>query len=196
MIAPNLSDKENFMGTLNTYTGKIFDPLQPHAEGIDIRDISHALSLMCRANGHFPTFYSVAQHSICCMKEAEARGYSLRVQLLCLLHDASEAYIADITRPVKRVLADYKEIEKNLLSAIFAKWLRPIPSEDEMKLMCEIDDALLYHEFLHYMGEKLFEEVPMLCSTPVFAFEEFAKVEREFLEIFEDLNIKTDVLIG
>lgn len=178
------------MGTLNTYTGKRFDPLAPHAEGIDIRDIAHALSLMCRANGHFPTFYSVAQHSICCMKEAEARGYSLRVQLLCLLHDASEAYISDITRPVKRVLADYKEIENSLLSAIFAKWLTPPPNEEEMKRMAEIDDALLYYEFLHYMGERLFDEVPVLASKPIFAFEDFAKVEREFLEIFEGLEEK------
>ena len=50
------------MGTLNTYTGKRFDPLAPHAEGIDIRDIAHALSLMCRANGHFPTFYHVGNN--------------------------------------------------------------------------------------------------------------------------------------
>ena len=50
-----------------TYTGKMFDPLRPEWEKIDIADIAHALSMLCRANGHFPTFYSVAQHCINCM---------------------------------------------------------------------------------------------------------------------------------
>lgn len=177
------------MGTLNTYMGKIFDPLEPHADGIDIRDIAHALSLMCRANGHFPAFYSVAQHSIFCMREAESRGYSVRIQLLCLLHDASEAYISDITRPVKRVLPNYVEIEKNLLSSIFAKWLSPAPSEEEMRMVSEIDDALLYHEFLQYTGTRLWEKEPPLLSKPEFAFEDFAHVERAFLDEFNRLLI-------
>jgi hypothetical protein len=66
--------------------------------------------------------------------------------------------------------------------------LTPPPSEEEMKRMTEIDDALLYYEFLHYTGERLFDEVPVLVSKPVFDFADFAKVEREFLEIFEDLK--------
>ena len=176
------------MGTLNTYSGKRFDPLEPNAEGIDIRDIAHALSLMCRANGHFPSFYSVAQHSIFCMREAEARGYSVRVQLLCLLHDASEAYISDITRPVKRALPNYVEIEKNLLFAIFAKYLSPAPSAEELEQVSEIDDALLYHEFLHYMGTKLWENEPSLLSNPAFAFEDFTAVEKRFVRNFVGLS--------
>lgn len=177
------------MGTLNTYTGKLFDPLTPCEQGIDIRDIAHALSLMCRANGHFPTFYSVAQHSISCMKEAEARGYSARVQLLCLLHDASEAYISDITRPVKRVLRDYVEIEKNLLSAIFAKWLSPMPTDEEMGMVSAVDDTLLYHEFLRYTGTRLWEGEPKLFSDPAFVFEDFGRVEKAFLGEFERLKL-------
>jgi 5'-deoxynucleotidase YfbR-like HD superfamily hydrolase len=72
------------------------DPRCASLDQIDERDIAHALSLVCRANGHFPHFFSVAQHSINCMKEAAARGYSTRVQLGCLLHDGSEAYLSDI----------------------------------------------------------------------------------------------------
>ena len=177
------------MGTLNTYTGKLFDPLTPCAQGIDIRDIAHALSLMCRANGHFPEFYSVAQHSIFCMREAETRGYSPRVQLMCLLHDASEAYISDIIRPVKKVLSGYVEIEENLLSAIFEKYLSPVPSEEELRLVSEIDDTLLYHEFIFYMDAKLWEEEPPLFSKPAFVFEDFAKVEKRFLDEFERLQL-------
>ena len=84
------------MSEIMTYTKKMFDPLCPDAELIDIEDIAHALSMLCRANGHFKSFYSVAQHSINCMKEARASGYSGRIQLGCLLHDASEAYLSDV----------------------------------------------------------------------------------------------------
>ena len=75
---------------ISTYTNRKINPVQPVAEDIVIEDIAHSLSLMTRANGHLTHFYSVAQHTINCYKEAKARGYSERVQLGCLLHDASE----------------------------------------------------------------------------------------------------------
>lgn len=65
------------MSEIMTYTKKMFDPLHPNAELIDIEDIAHALSMLCRANGHFRSFYSVVQHSINCMKEAKTRGFSV-----------------------------------------------------------------------------------------------------------------------
>ena len=92
------------MSEILTFTGKMFDPIHPDPALIDIRDIAHALSCLARANGHFPTFYSVGQHCLNCAREAIARGYSRRVQLACLLHDASEAYLSDVTRPVKAEL--------------------------------------------------------------------------------------------
>ena len=87
-------EKEDFMDYITTYTGKNFRPLNPEMSQIDIRDIAHALSLTCRGNGHVKNFFSVGQHCVYCAKEAEARGYSSRVILGCLLHDASEAYLA------------------------------------------------------------------------------------------------------
>ncbi len=175
------------MSTITTYSGKAFDPIAPEARKICIADIAHALSLLCRANGHFPTFYSIGQHSLHCMEEATARGYGERVALACLLHDASEAYISDITRPVKRALADYRGIEANLQNAIEGVFLGSPLSEDERRLVREVDDALLYHEFFHHMGEKLFDTEPHLFSKPVFAFEPFEKTEQAFLAAFERL---------
>ena len=64
---------------ITTYTGKHFDPTHPDEELICIEDIAHALSLLCRGNGHVRTFFSVGQHCILCAKEAEARGYSGRL---------------------------------------------------------------------------------------------------------------------
>ena len=100
------------MSAIMTHRKIMFDPFSPRAEDIHIADIAHSLSLLCRANGHFPHFYSVGQHCVLCMKEAEARGYSRRVQLGCLLHDASEAYLSDVTRPIKPLLPAYLEVEK------------------------------------------------------------------------------------
>ena len=76
---------------IRTYTGRKFYPMDPQPDAIDIKDIAHALSLVCRGNGHVNRFFSVAQHCINCAMEAEARGCSQRVILACLIHDASEA---------------------------------------------------------------------------------------------------------
>lgn len=61
-------------GEITTYTGIQFDPLHPDPETIRIQDIAHALSLLCRGNGHVKTFYSVGQHCLSAAKEAAARG--------------------------------------------------------------------------------------------------------------------------
>ena len=108
---------------INTYSKINFAPLEPKCEDILIDDIAHSLSLMCRANGHFKEFYSVGQHSIYCCEEAIERGYSNTVALACLLHDASEAYLADITRPVKKNLQKYLEIEDVLQNTIYEKYI-------------------------------------------------------------------------
>lgn len=131
------------MSYITTYLKKHIDPTNASADDIDIVDIAHALSLLCRANGHFEHFYSVAQHSLNCANEAKARGCSRRVQLGCLLHDASEAYLSDVTRPIKAQLSKYLETEEKLQNTIFNKWITPSLTEDETKQVFEIDDAVL-----------------------------------------------------
>lgn len=175
------------MSYILTYTKKEFYPLAPQIEDIDITDIAHALSLLCRANGHFKHFYSVALHSLNCAYEAMARGYSQNVILGCLLHDGSEAYLADITRPVKKHLHKYLEIEDVLQNEIFEKWI-PSLSEIERKQIFEIDDAILYYEFIELFGEKIFDRVPELHSVPRFEYIEFSQIENEFLELFHKLT--------
>lgn len=165
-------------------------PLSPKMEQIEIKDIAHALSFMTRANGQFPEFYSVGQHSIHCMEEAKARGYSIRVQLACLLHDGSEAYMADIIRPIKKHLPEYLEIEAGLQGTIYQKYLKAPLTKEEAELVKSVDDDLLYHEFFHYMREALADEEPMLKSNPVFVTEEFKTVEERFLNLFYELLAK------
>ena len=94
------------MSQILTYTGKRFDLYEPDADVIDPRDISHSLAHLCRFNGHTREFYSVAQH--CCMV---AELVPDEDKLAALLHDATEAYIGDMVRPLKQWMHAYKDVE-------------------------------------------------------------------------------------
>ena len=170
-----------------TYSKTKFFPLEPKSEDINILDIAHALSLMTRANGHFKQFYSVAQHSINCFREAQSRGYSKKVQLCCLLHDASESYISDITRPVKKNLLEYYHIEARLQGLIYEKYGIMHLDEDEEKQINDIDDTMLYYEFLELMGCEIFDFVPIINTKPDFSERAFSSVEIEFISSFNKL---------
>lgn len=87
---------------MNVFSGHRVDPLHIKKDDIYLEDIAHALSLLCRGNGHIKYFYSVAQHSLNCAKEAQSRGYSKHVILSCLFHDASETYMSDLITPIKK----------------------------------------------------------------------------------------------
>lgn len=97
---------------IQTYTGKAFDLLDPRPEQIDVVDIAHALSQICRFTGHTRAFYSVAQHS--CLVAEIARDLWRAaewhhpcpeiVSLAALMHDASEAYAGDVSSPLKRAM--------------------------------------------------------------------------------------------
>lgn len=165
--------------TIITFTGLRFSPLSPEAGGIRLLDIAHALSLLCRANGHFRRFFSVAQHSLNCAEEAACRNLSKKVQIACLLHDASEAYISDVTRPVKRNLKRYAEIEKKLQGCIWEAFGVSLTPEETSQVNA-VDDAMLYAEFDALMGEKIFPQKPEIKSAPDFSEKEFAAVERDF----------------
>lgn len=176
-----------------TYTNVIMYPLDPRESDFKIEDIAHALSLMTRANGHLQSFYSVAQHCINCSLEGEKRGYSHRLNLALLLHDASEAYLSDLTRPVKTSLNDYNEIERRLQMVLFrALGVGTLSSEDE-KLISVIDDDMLYYEFegLHVNGG--FNIEYHLEERYSLAFCDMREVETTYLERYYDLQKKTGV---
>lgn len=87
---------------LLTYTGRSFDMARPEATDFAFEDIAHALSLLCRYNGHVKRFYSVAEH--CChVHDLVANAYPGNRQLAraALLHDAAEAYLGDVVTPLK-----------------------------------------------------------------------------------------------
>lgn len=88
---------------IQTYTGRQYWPTYPRAEDVDIVDIAHHLSNICRYTGATREFYSVAQH---CVLMSSIPTLSAEEQLLALMHDAPEAYTGDFARPVKRAMRD------------------------------------------------------------------------------------------
>lgn len=97
------------MTYMMTYSGVKFYPGNPKPDMIRIEDIAHALSCINRFGGHAVAPYSVAQHSVLCSLHVE-EGYELEA----LLHDATEAYIADVVTPAKDLLPGYKELEARI----------------------------------------------------------------------------------
>lgn len=171
------------MTTMTTYTQKCFDPMQIQEDDIDIRDIAHALSLICRGNGHIPYFYSVGQHSINAFLEARERNHPKNVQLACLLHDASEAYLNDCIRPIKMHLPDYQAIEKNILHTIFSKYKIQLTKEEQIQVKA-IDNALLQYDLNHLYQETSYD----LKTRPDISEKNYRDVEQQFLTFFNEIR--------
>lgn len=176
------------MSYITTYTRKHFDPVHPDKELICIQDIAHALSMICRGNGHVSTFWSVGEHCICCAKEALGRGYSNRQALACLLHDASECYMSDVPRPLKQEMPRYREVEEQLLQVIYKKFLGSSLTDEEAQRLKEIDDDLLWYDLEVLLEEKQPGDAPKLHFELDYTVRPFVEVEQEYLEMFQKLS--------
>lgn len=142
---PTLRVKADTSGNfMTTISGKriVYDDLQPHM--IDITDIAHALSNICRFGGHINRFYSVAQHSV-----HVSENVPKEMVLAALLHDASEAYLSDIVRPAKRMLPQYKELELKLQLVIEERFGCEFDHEE----IHVADNKMLYAEAKHFYGD-------------------------------------------
>lgn len=104
---------------VETFTGHYVDTNNPQPGSIVLEDIAHALSMLCRFGGHAKTFYSVAEHSVFVSKTLEELGESRATCLAGLHHDDAEAYLGDIPRPLKLLLAPvYRPLSDKMDHAI------------------------------------------------------------------------------
>lgn len=157
--------KDDSGGWIQTFTGRRFYPLAPRPEDVDIEDIAHALANLCRFAGHTRRFYSVAEHSVrvAAILKASCPGFP-KLHLGGLLHDASEAYLVDVPRPVKHApdLAGYRAAEAKVEAAIAERFdfadgfsARPwIKSADDLCLRWEAHELMAGGPRHAWAGEK------------------------------------------
>lgn len=131
------------MSWLQTYQGKAFSLTHPKASDVNIQDIAHALAHTCRFGGHCSRFYSVAEHSVLVSLVVPPED-----ALAGLMHDATEAYVVDVPRPLKLLLSDYAEIEARVAVVIAQKFgLGDMPPSvklaDNTVLLAERDALML-----------------------------------------------------
>lgn len=134
--------------------GQFFDLLSPSTSEYDIYSIAIPLSNLCRYTGHVTKFYSVAEHSVLVSKIVPPK-YALEG----LLHDASEAFVGDVSSPLKKLLPVYKDIEDEVQKDIAKRFslVYPFPEEihkadkqlywSERKIIAPAVDTLWHKEF-------------------------------------------------
>jgi uncharacterized protein len=152
---------------IQTFTNRKFHILAPQPEEICIEDIAHALALQCRFTGHVKWHYSVAQHSVYA-SQIVVPGFEFEA----LMHDASEAYICDMSRPLKHYTpagAAYLEVEAKIEAAIAARFGLQTPMSAEVK---NADNLVLYAEKAQLMP-------PMVWDTRWAATEDQAAIKIE-----------------
>lgn len=125
----------NVDSSIITYTGRLFWPLAPRMEDVNLLDICHALSNQCRFTGHCNQFYSVAEHS-CRVHDILPQ----ELKLVGLLHDASEAYLMDLAKPVKTQyeMSFFRDAEDHLQEIICLKYGIDYPFDPIIKLADKI----------------------------------------------------------
>lgn len=129
---------------IQTAMGRQFWPMDPRPSEVFIDDIAHALSMLCRFGGHCLRFYSVAEHCVLL-----SRAASEPVKLWALLHDATEAYLVDVPRPIKPFLIGYDAAESKIMRAVELRFNLHLGMPDEVK---RLDRAILTDERIQVMA--------------------------------------------
>ena len=185
---------------IQTASGLVFKPWAPTPDMVRIEDVAHALSHLCRFNGHTAFLYTVGQHSILGADEMVALDVQQcvalwgldrrRLAMLFLLHDAAEAYVGDVVSPIKRHAANFfGPLEMAVQLTIFeAAGVRP-PSEEEQKVITYVDLRMLATEKrdLHHAEPQSWE----LSAEPFEAtihYQNPATVRSIFLERYAALR--------
>lgn len=173
---------------IQTFTGRSFYPLDPLADEVAIEDIAHGLAMVCRYGGHTRKFYSVAEHSIACSYYVEPQ-----FALHALLHDATEAYIGDMVRPLKNdpSMLEFRQIEALVEVAIAERFDIEWTLEARTAVKV-VDDRIIVDEVNALMADPSFlalhypDLLPLGWEPRTFPPE---GAEHWFLSRFNDLTI-------
>lgn len=168
---------------MQTFTGLQFWPLSPDPRSIVIEDIAHALANQCRFAGHCIKFYSVAEHSVHVSRSIVGNP---RDALWGLLHDAAEAYLVDVPRPLKPYLANYSDIEASIMSAVCRRFglgtvMPAAVKQADNRILNDERDQNLFPPPRAWAGDKTPLGVQLQLWSP-------DRAEREFLDDFHALT--------
>jgi hypothetical protein len=166
--------------TILLQSGAYFDLLDPAESPFTIEDIAHGLSNTCRFAGQCASFYSVAEHCVLASHVA-APEFALQT----LMHDAAEAFIGDVTRPLKSLLPEYKAIERSVETAIMQRFGIADWNVPEVK---EIDLAMLATEQLAMMPKHGLDWAGVTAAPVEIAFWRPHTAREAFLERFAELS--------
>jgi hypothetical protein len=177
-VQPELSHSDP---TIRTRSGQHVNLIDPQPETILIEDISYSLSGQCRFVGHGDLRLSIAEHSVLVMRLL-GKGYiQPRLKLLALLHDAAEAYLGDVSSPLKPEIPDYKRIEEHFSQVIYQKfgfsqreieeWYPVVKKSDRLSVKYEKENLqCTEHNYILCLSDKL---------AYMLYLEEFYKVQLE-----------------
>lgn len=189
-VAERFPDEPGWMGTRS---GRVIFPLRPKPGEIVIGDIAHALSNICRYGGHTVQFYSVAEHSVHVARAVGERSPAMGLE--GLLHDATEAYLGDLIRPLKHLAGygiDYRIAEAALhreIAEVFGLdgQVPPLIKEIENRILCNERVELLpkmkdpnFEWGLEAVGGDPLQGVTIECWSPPMA-------KAKFLALFHQL---------
>ena len=184
--------------TITTSHGHSVNVQTPEPATLVIEDVAHALSNLCRFGGHGRRFYSVAEHSLYTATLITRRLRALMLEPWCvagaiaaLLHDAAEAYLVDIPRPVKTLLPMYGELEARMLEAIrqrFVPWAPNFAAEVKV-----VDDIMLVTEAPQLEIDMANWSAKYQCITPcdiTLSMLTPSEAEPMFLDVYHSLMTK------
>lgn len=180
---------------LQTYSGHAFYPKEGKISKIEIDDVAHALSNICRYNGHCRKFYSVAEHSVLVSRIIRAMWpEDLEAIWAGLLHDATEAYVGDVTTPLKITMPQFMALEDSIALDIAKKfkikWTKRTVERVKLADMTALSTEArnLFKDVSKWSTIKTYEPRPELLSPsfPVppdtaasYFLEEFKRIEKE-----------------
>ena len=162
--------------TILLRSGNYFDLQDPSASRFEVTDIAHALSNICRFTGHTKQFYSVAEHSVLCSYLVPHED-----RMVALMHDAAEAFIGDVSSPLKKLLPDYKAIERGVEEHVFSTLGLPYPFPPSVKeadrIMLRLEQSELMRNEDRWEGTQDGDGLPaglyLTCRTPAVAMSAF-----------------------
>ncbi len=176
--------------TIKVAAGHYVDLIDTDPYTIDINSIASALSKICRFGGHSPRFYSVAEHCILATRLAKKHGIDLEALRAIFLHDAAEAYIGDMVKPLKLNIPKYRSIETQIEHAIqiafavdFEQWADVIKEYD--RAMLKAEKTRLWPEDKEVWAG--FSSIP--DHEVEFRFYDWITAEHRYLELATELNL-------